>query len=242
MNLDEALARGILSDRLSISDWARVHYPDPDNQRDFDDRIKKRNLHLKRQILITDLIAACKEGALEFVVINERVPPKKPKLNSSLLNDGPSSTRFNESSSNPTLETNPATDFRIHKADFERFIQKTEKVSQSIDDAVIQPKNQAIKTEETIKIRPRNKQRDTVAIILLHAALDEIEAQYSKTPSDTELVAFVLSGDFKHPNIQQYPNPEDGTLIKNRTLILTDGTKLDKKGITRRYKETIYKL
>lgn len=242
MNLDEALARGILPDRLSISEWARVHYPDPDNQRDFDDRIKKRNLFLKRKILIDDLINACIAGGLDYVVINERKPLKKPKQNSYLLFDGASSTGLNESKSNQKLETCPALDFRINKADFERFIQKTEKVSQSIEDAVIQPETQAIKTNETIKIKPRNKQRDTLAIILLHAALDEMETKNGKTSSHTELVAFVLSGDFKHETIQASINADEGSLKDNRVLLLTDGTKLDKNRITRRYKETIYKM
>jgi hypothetical protein len=50
-------------------------------------------------------------------------------------------------------------------------------------------------------LKPRNKQRDNDALILLHAALDKLEAQNGKTPSPSELVAFILSGDFKHRHI-----------------------------------------
>jgi hypothetical protein len=100
---------------------------------------------------------------------------------------------------------------------------------------------EVIKNDETIKIKPRNKQRDNDALILLHAALDELEAQNGKTPSPSELVAFILSGNFKHPNIQEWFNAEEGSLIDNRKLLLTDGVRLDKKGIIRRYQETIYK-
>jgi hypothetical protein len=97
----------------------------------------------------------------------------------------------------------------------------------------------AIKRDEP-KIKPRNKQRDNAVLDLLHAALNEMEAEHGNTPSHTELAAFVLSGDFKHSNIQERHNAEEGSLINNRVLILTDGTKLDRAVIKSRYQRTIY--
>lgn len=99
---------------------------------------------------------------------------------------------------------------------------------------------EAIENNTVIKIKSRNKQRDNDAIIMLHAALDEMECKNEKTPSHDELAAFVLSGDFKHSNIQIFTYAE-GSLIDGREMILTDGTKLNKNGIIRRYRETIYK-
>lgn len=62
MELFEAIKRNCLPDYLSILQWERLMHPDPDNQRDFEDHIKKRRLTLDRQIESESLIAACKNG------------------------------------------------------------------------------------------------------------------------------------------------------------------------------------
>ncbi len=97
-----------------------------------------------------------------------------------------------------------------------------------------------INTEPASKIKPRNKQRPNETLELLHAALDEIEDRTGKTPSPSELVVFVLSGDFKHSNIQEYPDAGKNILIERRKLVLTNGRVLNAVGIRRRYRENIY--
>ncbi|MEI6270544.1 MAG: hypothetical protein WCP01_16835 [Methylococcaceae bacterium] len=62
MELFEAIKRNCLPDYLSILQWERLMYPDPDNRRDSEDHIKKRVLTLDRQIEHESLIAACKNG------------------------------------------------------------------------------------------------------------------------------------------------------------------------------------
>ena len=99
-------------------------------------------------------------------------------------------------------------------------------------------KVQFIGHDQTNKIEPRKKHRDNEALILLEAALDQMESVNGKTPTAIEFAVFVLS-DFKHPNIQKVLNAEQGLLINNRTLLLIDGTRLDKSGILRRFRRSI---
>ena len=127
MQLAEKIKRGCLTDTLCIADWVTLRYPDPDNQPDFDDRIKKQNLRLDRSILKTDMIQACNDGLLKYVIVNDRVSLKKPKLNSQLLWDGPSLSDWGRTGSRP-LQTNPSTDFRIHKVDFKQFLERIGKM------------------------------------------------------------------------------------------------------------------
>ena len=131
----------------------------------------------------------------------------------------------------------------IHKDEFKRFLltQGQWPVAGLLANWWPDSGQKAIKKDGP-KIKPRNKQRDNDALILLHAALDEIELKTYKTPGCTELVVFILSGDFKHPNIQKYPAEGSNDPIERRTLVLTDGSVLNAKNITRRYKETIYKV
>ncbi|MGZ8944037.1 MAG: hypothetical protein ACXW1W_01275 [Methylococcaceae bacterium] len=99
---------------------------------------------------------------------------------------------------------------------------------------------EVINTEPASKIKPRNTTRGNETLDLLHTALDELETQNSKTPSHSELVAFVLGDDFKHPNIQEYLDAGKNIPIERRKLSLTNGRVLDAAGITRRYKDNIY--
>jgi hypothetical protein len=55
-----------LPDSLSIAHWVRLRYPDPDNQLYCDDRIKRKDLHLDRKILTTDMVRACNDGHLKY--------------------------------------------------------------------------------------------------------------------------------------------------------------------------------
>jgi hypothetical protein len=89
-------------------------------------------------------------------------------------------------------------------------------------------------------IKERKCKNETDALILLNAALDEMQKKNGKTPGWTELAAYVLNSDFKHSNIRSYD--VDAVIIKNRKLTLTNSTVLDREGIRRRYKETIFPL
>lgn len=62
MDLLEAIKRNCLPDYLNITQWIMLMYPDPNNQADFEDVIKKKNLKLDRKIATEKLIQACKNG------------------------------------------------------------------------------------------------------------------------------------------------------------------------------------
>ncbi|MEQ1739653.1 MAG: hypothetical protein ABL884_07075, partial [Methyloglobulus sp.] len=93
------------------------------------------------------------------------------------------------------------------------------------------------KNAPAFKVRKHKNQTD--ALVLLSAAIEEMEKKSGKTPSWTELAAYVLSGTFEHSNINESCCGE-GVLISNRYLILANGSKLNRKAISKCYTTTIY--
>jgi len=127
MQLFEAIRRGCLLEILSVWHWVTLVYPDPDNQLDFEDKVKKRILRMDRKILSDDMIQACHDSHLKYEIINERIPLKKPKPNSYLLSDGISLSGWGRFESKP-LEIWPLTDYGIQKDDFKQFLQESGKM------------------------------------------------------------------------------------------------------------------
>lgn len=128
MDLAEAIKRGCLPDLLSIAQWVKLRYPNPNNQPACDDRIKMSSLILDRKILQTDMIQACHDGKLKYEIINDRIPLKKPKLNSSLLWDGISFSGSDRGDQSKNLDIQPLTDFKILKDDVKQFLESIGKI------------------------------------------------------------------------------------------------------------------
>ena len=89
------------------------------------------------------------------------------------------------------------------------------------------------------EIKERYCKNKTDALVLLNAALDQMKAQYRKTPSWSELAAYVLGGEFDHPTIQL--KCDTGQIIKNRIHYLADGSKLTRERIRRTCVENIFR-
>lgn len=66
MELMEALIRDCLPDDLSILQWVYLMHPDPDNQADYDDPIKRKRLKLNRKIETEEILGACSAGLKHY--------------------------------------------------------------------------------------------------------------------------------------------------------------------------------
>jgi hypothetical protein len=109
----------------------------------------------------------------------------------------------------------------------------TEQQTESVANGAVVNNSKAV---AALKIR--KSKNNTDGLVLLNAALDEMEQKYNRTPGWTELAAYVLGDEFTHSNIQ---TPCDkGQAIKNRFHCLADGTTLTRVRIRRTYNETIY--
>lgn len=266
MELSEAVKRNCLPDYLSIRQWVWLRHPDPDNQADYDDRIKRHVLELDRRILTEKILDACKAGVLRFEGdINGwkwdwKLYPNPYPLTENNIFVRCKPIRLSAKALGKPYETRDPDDCVIHKADMKPYLihegiwpieikglrddywpDDDLEIKSGVDTDAGSQINTKQRTQ-TDKINPRNKQRENETLIVIHAALDEMEGQNNKTPSHIELAAFMLGGGFKHSNIQEILNAEEGSLIDNRVLLLTDGTKLDKKGVKTRYQKTIYKI
>lgn len=113
--------------------------------------------------------------------------------------------------------------------------------------AVTKPQTESVansppanKPEAVTAFKKRKSMNDTDALVLLNAALNEMELENKKTPEWTELASYVLGDKFNHSNIQTAC--DKGQAISNRFHCLADGTKLTRERIRRTYKETIFRL
>ena len=92
-----------------------------------------------------------------------------------------------------------------------------------------------------LSIKPRNsiKKIRGSNLIILHAALDEIEKKEGKTPTKDELSKYVLSNDFKHNDILE-KRYMDKPLNKRELITKSDGTIITDASIKRCYSRTIF--
>lgn len=97
--------------------------------------------------------------------------------------------------------------------------------------------NDSSPDKTSIKKR-HGKNMNMDSLVLLYAALDEIEQNTGNTPTCDELALHVLSSEFKHQNIHEILNPD--APIKRRELKLSDGKTIDYIKIKRTYKEVIF--